>query len=466
MIRSARLTAAAVALAAFGADDAYAERAVGLTGARTLVQFDTTAPSSTSTKLITGLQDQDNENLMGMDVRPTTGELYLFTGTGAGVTTLLRTYKLDPGTATATFVGSSGTPQGGNQVGGTGIDFNPVADRMRVFQATLSYRMDPNTGALSFNDTPPSDDGVTGVAYDRNAAGSTLTTLYGIDTFSANNDHLVTVGGIDGTPSPNTGQVNDVGPLGFNLTAQDAGFDISPSGVAYASFLPNPGVAGLFTINLQTGAATLVESMGIVMRSIAIVPADNCPGVSGDNQADLDADGLGDACDPDIDGDGVSNDAEAARGTNPRSGDSDGDGKSDGADACPTIASAEANGCVTPPPPVVPDTTKATITISRAPSTIKRAALLKGVSARISGNEPVSMEVSLLGKASSATVARAGDVVLAQKNFALSPSARNAKLKPKRSLLGKRKRFSVRLQVIATDAAGNRTTTTKTIRVR
>ena len=61
---------------------------------------------------------------------------------------------------------------------------------------------------------------------------------------------------------------------------------------------------------------------------------------------------------------------------------------------------------------------------------MKRSAFLKGVSARISGNEPVSLGVALLGKASSASVARAGDVVLAEKNFGLSASARTVKLKP------------------------------------
>jgi hypothetical protein len=464
MRRSARLiAAAAVALTALGADSASAERAVGITGARTLVQFDTTAPSVTTTRLITGLQDEANENLMGMDVRPATGDLYLFTGTGAGVTTLLRTYKLDPGTAAATFVGSSDSPQGGNQFGGTAFDIS-VSDAMRVFQATLNYRMNPNTGALVANDTVPSDDGVTGAAYDRNVSPSPgATTLFGIDTFGTNNDQLVTVGGIDGSPSPNGGQVMPVGALGVNLTAQDVGFDISPSGVAYASFLPNPGVAGLYTINLQTGAATLVESMGIVMRSLAIVPPDNCPGVSGDNQADQDGDGLGDACDADIDGDGVPNQVETARGLDPRKADSDGDGIPDGADACDLAPGPPPRGC---PAFITPDTTKATITISRASGRVKRAAFLKGVSARISGNEPVSLEVTLLGKASSASVARTGDVVLAEKKFALSASARSVKLKPKRSLVGRRKRFSVRLQVVATDAAGNRSTKTKTIRVR
>jgi hypothetical protein len=39
-------------------------------------------------------------------------------------------------------------------------------------------------------------------------------------------------------------------------------------------------------------------------------------------------------------------------------------------------------------------------------------------------------------------------------------------LKPKRRLLAARSRFSVRLRVTATDAAGNSRTRTKTIRVR
>src|SRR5829696_2466852 len=455
MNRCVRIIALAAALAGFAPEAASAERAVGLTGVRTLVQFDTAAPSVTTTRLISGLQDQDNENLMGLDVRAATGELYLFTGTGSGISTLLRTYKVDPATAAATFVGSSGTPQGGNAPN-TGFDISPVAAVMRVFQPTLNFRMHPDTGAAVATDTPPSDAGVTGVAYDRNVSPSPgATTLFGIDTAGTNNDQLVMVGGVDGSPSANNGQVTPVGPLGVNLNDQDVGFDISPSGTAYATFLPNPGIAGLYTVNLQTGAATLVESMGIVMRSIAIVPPDNCPGVGGDNQADLDGDGQGDACDADIDGDGVVN----------------------GADACPTTAAA--GGCpaqpspppVTPPvtPPVAPpavDTAAANLTLSRFAGGPTLRNFLKGVSGRIASNEPVSLEVALLGRARSAGLARAGDVVLAERNFGMSADTRSVKLKPKRSLVGKRKRFTARVRVTATDAAGNRSTKTKTIRVR
>jgi hypothetical protein len=60
---------------------------------------------------------------------------------------------------------------------------------------------------------------------------------------------------------------------------------------------------------------------------------DNCLAVANAGQADLDADGTGDACDPDIDGDGVV-DSEDAFPTNPgESVDTDGDGTGNNADS-------------------------------------------------------------------------------------------------------------------------------------
>ncbi len=53
------------------------------------------------------------------------------------------------------------------------------------------------------------------------------------------------------------------------------------------------------------------------------------------NQADMDGDGEGNACDDDIDGDTVLNVDEPSQGTNPRKFDTDGDRMGDGEDQCP-----------------------------------------------------------------------------------------------------------------------------------
>ena len=72
---------------------------------------------------------------------------------------------------------------------------------------------------------------------------------------------------------------------------------------------------------------------------------DNCLNAGNADQANLDGDAPGDVCDADQDGDGLSDAAETAFGTNPRAADSDGDGKADRADGCPTRAGTNADGC-------------------------------------------------------------------------------------------------------------------------
>ncbi len=78
---------------------------------------------------------------------------------------------------------------------------------------------------------------------------------------------------------------------------------------------------------------------------------DNCPQIANEGQWDKDNDGQGNECDPDIDGDGFSNEVEIAAGSKPWRADSipddnidladdDGDGVLNSQDNCPQLANA------------------------------------------------------------------------------------------------------------------------------
>ncbi len=69
---------------------------------------------------------------------------------------------------------------------------------------------------------------------------------------------------------------------------------------------------------------------------------DNCPVVANSDQANFDGDAMGDACDPDMDNDGVVNEADAyPLDPNRSRPDADGDGLNDGVDNCPAVPNAD-----------------------------------------------------------------------------------------------------------------------------
>ncbi len=218
-----------------------------------LVIFNFLNPGTPITKPITGLQP--GESVLGLDMRPATGQLYAL-----GSTSRVYAINMSNGAATA----MNATPflpalSGTN----FGFDFNPTVDRIRVVSNTgQNLRLDPNTGMVAAIDgnINPITQVVSGSAYTNNFAGATTTTLYALD---ANTDRLYMQN------PPNAGTLVDVGPLGINITA-DNGFDIGgTSNTAYA-LVTIATFSKVVSINLATGAVTPLADYPALTKGFAV----------------------------------------------------------------------------------------------------------------------------------------------------------------------------------------------------
>lgn len=155
---------------------ANAATLVGLSGDDTLVTFDSDARRVTATVRAQGVQ------LHGIDVRPADGRLYGLTRDG-------RIVMIDTATGAITERARLDQPIAAN--GRYVVDFNPMADRLRVIgQDGTSLRINVDTGATAVDGRLRYAQGdanaavtprVVAGAYINSVAGTTATTLYDID---------------------------------------------------------------------------------------------------------------------------------------------------------------------------------------------------------------------------------------------------------------------------------------------
>lgn len=240
-----------------------------LTASNKLVSFNRDTPGTVrTTATVSGLQG--GENLLGIDYRPADGKLYGVGSTGrlytidteSGVATLKSTLVADAADATAPFAALAGTD--------FGVDFNPVADRLRIVSNTgQSLRINVDTGATTTDGAingAAATTQVTASAYTNSFAGTGTTTLYALDTVT---DTLYIQN------PPNNGTLATPVPLGVDAGSAN-GFDIDARtnmGYMVASV---GGARNLYSVNLAaTNAATLVGALGGSedIRGIALRPA-------------------------------------------------------------------------------------------------------------------------------------------------------------------------------------------------
>ena len=238
-----------------------------LTASNKLISFDRASPGTVrTTAAITGLPS--GENLLGIDFRPADGQLYAVSSTGriyvinggTGAATLKATLAADATDATAPFTALAGTA--------FGVDFNPVADRLRIVSNTgQSLRINVDTGATTTDGNingGAANTAITAAAYTNSFAGTASTTLFVID---ATNGTLYTQN------PPNNGTLASPVALGITATAV-AGFDIDARTNTGYAVMTVGGVRNLYTLNLAaaTAPATLVAAVNVSeeLRGIAL----------------------------------------------------------------------------------------------------------------------------------------------------------------------------------------------------
>ncbi|MEO8534933.1 MAG: DUF4394 domain-containing protein [Flavobacterium sp.] len=191
---------------------------------------------------ITGLQS--GENIISIDYRPATGQLY-----GLGSTS--RLYIINENSGLATPLGAAPFSP---VIEGTSssIDFNPTVDRVRLISNNgKNLRLHPELGTVAATDgslNGVANTQVEAIAYTNSISGSTTTQLFDID-YTTDKLYLQN--------PPNNGTLEEVGSLKVDFSGV-GGFDIQPESNLGMAVNNKNNESRLYTINLMNGEATWI----------------------------------------------------------------------------------------------------------------------------------------------------------------------------------------------------------------
>ena len=247
-----------------------------------LLTFDTMNPGLIRTA--TGITGVDAaQTLVGLDIRPATNTLYALGYSATAQTYTLYTLNGATGAAVAVNAAPIMLALGTGKVS---FDFNPTVDRIRVVGANrLNVRLNPVDGTVAAADTQlayaagdanvAATPNIGAVAYTNSVTGTTAAT-------TALFDYDLSLNILAFQNPPNTGTLNTIGASGItvNATAPNVDLDIfsAAAGSNAAYLVANTGTGAntsLYTVNLTSGAATLVGPIGfgLAARDLAVAGA-------------------------------------------------------------------------------------------------------------------------------------------------------------------------------------------------
>ncbi|WP_159349855.1 DUF4394 domain-containing protein [Roseomonas harenae] len=232
---------------------AEAATLIGLTAEGSLVNIDTDTRRAAAPVRVRGAEGK----LLGIDIRPADGKLYGVTESGQVVT-------IDSMSGAATKVSQLNErfESGGRAV----VDFNPVADRLRLMGSSgINFRVNVENGQVvrdgqlkyqpgtPLADTTPR---ISAGAYTNSMMGASATMLLTVDAV---------LGQLNLQAPPNDGVQQMRGRIGEGVPAS-AAFDILTEGTTNTGYFLSGGV--LHTINLENGMPT---ALGPVAGSMEVI---------------------------------------------------------------------------------------------------------------------------------------------------------------------------------------------------
>jgi hypothetical protein len=218
---------------------ANAAQVAALIGGDTIAMVDTAQKKATGTVKVSGI----NGMLVGIDVRPADGMLYGLVDDGT-VVTIAPDGKATMKSKLDTMLTKGATAT---------VDFNPVADRLRVMGSDgMNLRANVDDGKVTKDGDHKYAEAdmhkgekpnVIAGAYTNSVKGTKETALFNIDG---------TIGALVKQAPPNDGVLGAVGKLGIKPTT--VAFDIWSDGMKNEAWLMADGT--LYAIDLATGKAT------------------------------------------------------------------------------------------------------------------------------------------------------------------------------------------------------------------
>lgn len=238
---SALLASTAILAGASGAHAAghASLTAVGLSGDRTLHLINSADATSMAAMEVSGI-----ERLLGIDLRPATGQLI-------GVSDAFEIVEIDLKSGAATVISKMDKPLPVMDGAPVIVDFNPKANKLRFMSGTVNHRVDIESGKVTVDGSLAYEKADMHAGEAPNIVAAAYINSFGKPDTTAMYDIDATIVAVIQQTSPNDGTLAAIGKLGID--AQDAyAFDIATDQAGTNTAWLAAG-GKLHTVSLETG---------------------------------------------------------------------------------------------------------------------------------------------------------------------------------------------------------------------